>query len=51
MWVILVGVELTGTCKMGRVSDPFSVVDADLRVKGVEVLSICTFCSASLFLF
>lgn len=30
-----------GTCKMGPVSDPMAVLDAELRVRGIEGLRVC----------
>ena len=31
----------SGTCKMGRADDPMAVLDARLRVRGVEALRVC----------
>ena len=34
------GYHITGTCKMGSENDPSSVVDPNLRVKGIEGLRV-----------
>jgi choline dehydrogenase-like flavoprotein len=35
------GHHMSGTCKMGKVTDPMAVVDTDLKVIGTEGLRIC----------